>query len=161
MRSPGNEIATLSSVAVAAGPALAASSAGPTQLKAVDINETNFARFGQVIEPTEDGKSFDERDAQLVLGRGPEHGEPPPRLYIMRLPHRGRRFSRITFHAKATQCLGCLGTEQSWILAVAAPTLSLQRPPGTTDLVAFRIPPGVMIKLERGTWHAGEHMNYG
>ena len=30
------------------------------------------------------------------------------RFYIMRLPRRGRRFERITFHARVTQCLGGL-----------------------------------------------------
>lgn len=31
-----------------------------------------------------------------------------PRFYIMRLPARGLRFHRITYHGKVTQCLGSL-----------------------------------------------------
>eukprot|EP00887_Chlorella_sp_A99_P000122 scaffold16.g122.t1 len=103
----------------------------------------------QVVAPTEDGKPFDEEDAQLELSAG------LPRFYIMRLPPRGRRFSRITYHARVTQCLGGV-QPRAWYLGVAVPTLSLDRPPAQADLVAFRIPHGVCIKLHRGTWHAGE-----
>lgn len=118
------------------------------QLRAVDLTPESFAPFGQVVAPTEDGKPFDEEDAQLELSAG------LPRFYIMRLPPRGRRFSRITYHARVTQCLGGV-QPRAWYLGVAVPTLSLDRPPAQADLVAFRIPHGVCIKLHRGTWHAG------
>lgn len=32
---------------------------------------------------------------------------------------------------------------------------ALQRFPAAADIVAFRIPPGVFVKLHPGTWHAG------
>ena len=38
---------------------------------------------------------------------------------------------------------------------VAAPTLSVEASPRQADLAAFRVPPGVFLKLHRGTWHAG------
>ncbi len=56
----------------------------------------------QLISATDDGKQFDEEDAQLVLDRG----QSPPRFYIMKLPRRGLTFDRITFHRDVTQCLG-------------------------------------------------------
>lgn len=73
----------------------------------------------------------------------------------MRLPKRGRSFHRITYHAKVTQCLGGLLPSQPWYLAVSAPTLDVDKYPKTEDLHVFRIPPGVYIKMEQGTWHAG------
>lgn len=60
---------------------------------------------------------------------------------------------------------GGLGTKD-WFLAVAKPTFSVESYPTLDDLVAFRIPPGVSIKLEAGTWHAGplfdddDHMDF-
>ena len=56
----------------------------------------------QVVGTSEDGKVFDGEDAQLVLDKG------TPRFYIMRLPKRGLRFHRITYHQQCTQCLGGL-----------------------------------------------------
>lgn len=55
----------------------------------------------QLISTMDDGKEFDDQDAQLVLDQGAA-----PRFYIMRLPRRGLTFDRITYHAKVTQCLG-------------------------------------------------------
>jgi hypothetical protein len=55
----------------------------------------------QLIGATDDGKEYDDEDAQLVLDQGTA-----PRFYIMRLPRRGLTFDRITYHAKVTQCLG-------------------------------------------------------
>lgn len=46
----------------------------------------------------------------------------------MRLPQRGRRFHRITFHAKVTQCLGSLQPGH-WYLTVAKPTMSVEQYP--------------------------------
>lgn len=42
-----------------------------------------------------------------------------------------------------------------WFLVVAAPSGSVERYPRQEDLVAFRIPHGVFVKLHKGTWHAG------
>lgn len=64
----------------------------------------------QLITAMDDGKTFDDEDAQLVLDQGPS----PPRFYIMKLPRRGLTFDRITYHKDVTQCLGeclaCLGS---------------------------------------------------
>ena len=56
---------------------------------------------------------------------------PSPRrsFYIMRLPHRGRRFERITFHGGCTQCLGALAPAAPWYLVVAPPSGSVRRRP--------------------------------
>lgn len=70
-------------------------------LQPVPISPETFAPFGQLIEPTHDGKEYDDEDAKLRLDAG------TPRFYIMRLPRRGLYFDRITYHAKVTQCLVC------------------------------------------------------
>ncbi|KAI7843029.1 hypothetical protein COHA_003361 [Chlorella ohadii] len=119
------------------------------QLQAVDITAENFAPFGQLVGANDDGKLFDEQDAQLDLSAG------QPRFYIMRLPRRGRRFERITYHAQVTQCLGGLQPASPWFLVVARPTLSVEAYPRQADLAAFRIPHGVFVKMHKGTWHAG------
>lgn len=62
----------------------------------------NWALPVQLISATDDGKGFDEEDAQLELDRGLA----PPRFYIMKLPRRGLSFDRITYHDNVTQCLG-------------------------------------------------------
>ena len=99
-------------------------------LKAEKISNENFARFGQVCGPSEDGAVFGQEDAQLDLSQG------RPRFYIMRLrrsAHTGIdndegnvegndviTFRKITHHARVTQCLGGLGPS-SWYMAVAEP----------------------------------------
>lgn len=57
---------------------------------------------------------------------------------------------------QVTQCLGVLGPHP-WYMVVAAPSGSVASYPKTQDLVAFEIPPGVFVKMEQGTWHAGAH----
>jgi hypothetical protein len=76
------------------------------------------------------------------------------RFYIMRIPRRGLAFSRITFHADVTQCLGGL-QPRPWYLVVAAPSGSVAAHPQQQDLVAFRIEHGQAVKMHKGTWHAG------
>ena len=49
----------------------------------------------------------------------------------MTLPHRGRTFDRITYHAQCTQCLGALAHAAPWFLVVAAPTHSVDAYPRT------------------------------
>lgn len=124
---------------------------GPTSIQLLQsrsITVEEFAPFGQVIFPNEDGKPFDQQDAQLRLDNG------TPRFYLMRLQHRGRRFSRITRHQQCTQCLGALGG-QEWLLAVAPP--HPHRQPDLGAIAAFRIPGHCFVKLELGTWHAGPY----
>lgn len=138
-------------------------SASDTKMKRVTLSAQlvtadNFRPFGQLVGPTHDGKEFDDEDAKLQLDAG------TPRFYIMRLPERGLVFDRITYHAKVTQCLGGLGSD--WFMAVARPTMSLEQYPREQDLAVFRVPPGVFLKMEAGTWHAGplfegcEHMDF-
>ena len=99
----------------------------------------------KIIAPQDDGKHFDSSDAQLVLNQG------IPRFYIMRLDKRGLSFNQIVHHAKVTQVLG--STQGApWYVAVA--TSDIEEPSSKT-IKAFRIPPGVYIKLNCGTWHAG------
>ncbi|NJN85901.1 MAG: Ureidoglycolate hydrolase [Leptolyngbyaceae cyanobacterium SL_7_1] len=117
-------------------------------LQAQWITPENFSPYGQLITASQDGKTFDQTDAQLVLDRG------IPRFYIMRLHQRGRSFSRITRHQHCTQCLGSL-EGQEWLIAVA-PASALAAPE-MEAIVAFRIPGNCFIKLNMGTWHAGPY----
>lgn len=81
----------------------------------------------------------------------------PRRFYIMKLPKRGLRFHRITYHANVTQCLGGLNPPQDWYMAVSRPSGSVQNYPKPEDIMVFRIPHGCYVKMEMGTWHAGKH----
>jgi len=119
------------------------------QLKAERVTSDNFWPYGQVIAATPDGKPYDQDDAQLQLRNG------IPRLYIMQLQHRGRRFHKITRHLQCTQCLGSLSG--SWLIAVAPPNVSCQ--PEIEKILAFQIPGNCFIKLNRGTWHAGPYFD--
>lgn len=80
----------------------------------------------------------------------------PHRFYIMDLPRRGLSFSRITYHADVTQCLGGLNPPQPWYIVVAAPTGSVGQYPQQQQLVAFKVSHGMAIKFKQGTWHAGK-----
>eukprot|EP01025_Chloroclados_australasicus_P063581 TRINITY_DN8419_c2_g1_i1.p1 TRINITY_DN8419_c2_g1~~TRINITY_DN8419_c2_g1_i1.p1 ORF type:complete len:203 (-),score=18.19 TRINITY_DN8419_c2_g1_i1:242-850(-) len=121
------------------------------ELVAKDINTGNFAPFGQYCEPQEDGKVFDHEDAQLDLSEG------TPRFYVMKIPNKGLEFSRITHHAKVTQCLGSLAPAQPWYLCVC----KAGETPSEDNIEAFKIPHGAFIKLEKGTWHAGPYFQQG
>jgi len=112
------------------------------------VNPEAFRPYGQVIFAGEDGKLFDETDAQLNLCGG------TPRFYIMRLFDRGRCFHEITRHVKCTQCLGSLDG-RGWAIAVAPP--SQDDRPNLDKLAAFWVPGNCFIKLEVGTWHAGPY----
>jgi len=122
------------------------------QLPAQLITPENFHPFGQVIFPSQDGKAFDTQDAQLNLQNG------TPRFYIMRLTHRGHKFSKITRHVKCTQCLGSLAGKD-WLIAVA-PSNNNTNQPAIEEIAAFRIPGNCFIKLEAGTWHAGPYFEH-
>jgi len=119
-------------------------------LKAVPITPENFKPFGQLIGPIDDMKPYDQEDAQL---QGFDAGT--PRFYIMRLPERGLKFDRITYHGKVTQCLGLLSPIGHWYMVVAAPTHNVEAFPKEQDLMAFKIPHGVFVKMHKATWHAG------
>lgn len=117
-------------------------------LTAHPITQTAFRPYGQLIQASEDGKAFDQEDAQLHLQNG------IPRFYIMRLKNRGQTFHKITRHQRCTQCLGAIDGKE-WLIAVAPP--SCQEHPTIEDIVAFKIPGNCFIKLEVGTWHAGPY----
>lgn len=132
---------------------LQAAPQGVTLVEALPVwplSPERFSPFGQVIQPTIDGKPYDDQDAQLVLNAG------LPRFYIMRLQNRGRRFDRITRHERCTQCLGSLNG-QPWLLAVAPP--SAGQCPERSQLMAFAIPGDCFVKLAVGTWHAGPYFD--
>lgn len=114
------------------------------------ITAETFRPFGQVIFASEDGKPFDQNDAQLCLNQG------IPRFYIMRLTHRGQTFSRMTRHRQCTQCLGAL-EGKDWRLAVAPPADDPL--PNPDHIQAFHIPGTCFIKLDVGTWHAGPYFH--
>ncbi|ELS03041.1 ureidoglycolate hydrolase [Xenococcus sp. PCC 7305] len=120
------------------------------QITAQLINSDNFQPYGQLITPSEDGKPYDQMDAQLELNQG------IPRFYIMRLHHRGRKFHQITRHNLCSQCLGSL-EGKTWYIVVAPPSESSQ--PNIESMTAFRIPGNCFIKLEVGTWHAGPYFD--
>lgn len=117
-------------------------------LPAQPITADTFQLYGQVIFATPDGKAYDAEDAQLQLDQG------IPRLYIMRLYNRGKRFVQITRHQKCTQCLGAL-QNLPWLIAVAPPHEDPQ--PALEAIVAFAVPGNCFIKLNVGTWHAGPY----
>lgn len=114
------------------------------------VSKENFAPFGELIAPIEDGVPFGADDAKLDLTQG------TPRLYVMRLPRKGLVFRQITRHRNVTQCLSALGGK-SWLMAVAPPK-NFDDPdaePALEDIAGFLIPGTVAVKLHRGTWHAG------
>jgi ureidoglycolate hydrolase len=114
------------------------------------INAANFLPYGQLITRSQDGKVFDETDAQLDLSQG------IARFYIMRLQTKGRKFHQITRHRQCTQCLGSLGGKM-WFMGVAPPSRVPE--PDLDRLAVFRIPGDCFIKLEVGTWHAGPYFD--
>jgi ureidoglycolate hydrolase len=117
------------------------------KLQSTWITAENFRPYGQVIFPSQDGKSFDQDDAQLNLHNG------IPRLYIMRLYNQGLKFHHITRHTQCTQCLGAL-EGKDWFIAVCPPCNDLSAPM-LEEIAAFHVPGNCFIKLEVGTWHAG------
>jgi ureidoglycolate hydrolase len=121
------------------------------KIKAEWITKEKFQPYGQLITPTANNKPFDDNDAQLNLSQG------IPRLYIMHLTHRGRKFNTINRHVLCTQCLGSL-EGKDWFIAVAPP--SPKNEPDLNQLAAFRIPGNSFIKLDTGTWHAGPYFDF-
>lgn len=120
------------------------------ELPVQPLTAEGFAPFGQVLEPTPDGRKFGPEDAQLELSRG------IPRFYIMSLTARPPRFKYITRHITVTQCLASVGGKP-WLIAVAAPN-DPDNPKAKPDphaIRAFHVPGTLGIKLHRSTWHAG------
>ena len=107
-------------------------------LTAVPISPAAFAPFGEVIAPG--------CDVALDLSEG------TPRFSILALTRTGLGFAQITRHQRVTQCLGALGGKH-WYLGVAAPGTDPARDPEAVTV--FHIPGDTVIKLHRGTWHAG------
>ncbi len=73
----------------------------------------------------------------------------------MKLPRRGLKFHRITYHVNVTQCLGGLNPPGPWYMAVSRPSGGVQNYPRPEDITVFKIPHGCYVKMEMGTWHAG------
>jgi ureidoglycolate hydrolase len=119
------------------------------KISAQQLSPKAFLPFGQVIVAIDDHTPFSAEDAQLQLQNG------IPRLYIMRVYQRGRRFHQMTRHQRCTQCLGAFGN-QEWLLGVAPPTATL---PSWEAVAVFRIPGNCFVKLEVGTWHAGPYFD--
>jgi ureidoglycolate hydrolase len=119
-------------------------------LPVTDLSATEFAPYGTVIPPMQDGTAFGPQDAALQLAAG------VPRFYTMRLPNRGLLISRITRHRQVTQVLASAGGH-SWMLAVAPPPAEdiPEAQPALDEIRAFRVPGGVAVMLLRGAWHAG------
>jgi ureidoglycolate hydrolase len=125
-------------------------------LAIAELTPAAFAPFGEVVKPA----------AAAGQGIPSQHPDNPklvlssdrPRLWVMQLPHVGLGFSKIARHRRVTQCLGSL-TGEEWFISVAPPgDLSDNARPRMTEITAFRIPPGHLIKLHCGTWHAGPHV---
>lgn len=120
------------------------------ELKVQALTPEAFAPFGQVLEPTLDGKPFGPDDAQLDISRG------IPRFYILAIKDRPARFRYITRHVRVTQCIASCGG-RPFLIAVAPPN-DPDNPNGTLDpkdIAAFHVPGTHGIKLHRSTWHAG------
>ncbi|WP_016949749.1 ureidoglycolate lyase [Anabaena sp. PCC 7108] len=122
------------------------------QLKVELITPENFQRYGQVIFPSGERKTFDAEEAHLNLQNG------IPRFYIMRLHNKGRKFHKITRHEQCTQCLGSL-EGKDWLIAVCPPDHDINEP-RLDEIAVFRIPGDCFIKLEVGTWHAGPYFDH-
>jgi ureidoglycolate hydrolase len=118
-------------------------------LAAEPLSSAAFAPYGQVIWPQGDGGDWQPGDAELQLNEG------PPRLYLMRLPARGLRFRQLAAHELVTQCLGVM-EPHPWQIAVARASHPANQPiDAAAQLRAFTVPTLCMVKLHRGTWHAG------
>ena len=129
------------------------------RLSVQELTSEAFAAYGEIVRPVRTGgqaapagEHSRSQDAQLVLSGG------VPRLWIMQLPHVGLSFSRIARHRRVTQCLGSMEGKE-WLISVAPPGDSDDGArPRIEDIVAFRVPSNVIIKLHVGTWHAGPHV---
>lgn len=92
------------------------------------------------------------------------------RLCIMRLEGGELKFGKVAHHARVTQCLGAIGSDD-WFLGVAKPTIvdgcsggervkksrsgHCYLPPRPEDVRVFRVSGPKFLKLNAGTWHFG------
>ena len=97
------------------------------------------------------------------------------RFYILHIENRPFEFSKITHHARVTQCLGSVDRE-AWYLGVAKASIvegeevngggggrklrsesggHLYVAPNVDEIRAFKISGAKFVKLNKGTWHAG------
>ena len=119
------------------------------ELTAEPISNANFAPFGQVIWPEADGRDWQPGDPELTLHLG------QPRLYLMQLRAPGLRVNALAAHRLVTQCLGSMESH-AWQIVVAAASHREDQPlDAKTNLRAFSVPPQCIVRLHRGTWHAG------
>ena len=116
-------------------------------LTALPLTAQAFGPFGEVLTP---GPGQHGTEIALDLSQG------KPRYSVMRLAARPMRFTSIPRHQRVTQCLGAVGGHD-WYIAVAAPESDPSGAPSA--IVAFLIPGDAVIKLHRGTWHAGPHFD--
>ena len=133
------------------------------KVRVLQLTPDAFAPYGQIVLTRRSGNQFDPNsylawehpeEAQLTLDQG------APRIWIMHQFRRGRRFRQIARHRRVTQCLGAL-EGKDWLLAVAPPQdLSDDARPRIEDVIGFRIPGDVIIKLNIATWHAGPHFDH-
>jgi ureidoglycolate hydrolase len=130
----------------------------PHWLPVRELTPEAFAPYGELVRPvrtkgqgSHGSHPAVQEDATLMLGGG------VPRMWIMQLPHLGLSFSGIARHRRVTQCLGSMDG-QEWFISVAPPGDPAESTrPRIEDIVAFRVPNDVVIKLHVGTWHAGPH----
>jgi ureidoglycolate hydrolase len=110
------------------------------------VTPENFARFGSVGLPQQDGV-HGAPDVPLDLTQG------VPRFYLMQLKERDGSFDKMARHDRVTQCLAS-ADGGPWLLAVAPAGMAA---PSIDDIAAFRIPGQCFVMLARGTWHAGPY----
>ncbi len=73
----------------------------------------------------------------------------------MRLAAKELRVQELAAHLQVTQCLGVMDP-YPWQIAVAPASHSAEHPiDATKEIQAFTVPPRCILKLHRGTWHAG------
>ena len=119
------------------------------QVTATPLSSEAFAPFGQAIWPESEALDWQPSDAELDLNQG------LPRLYLMRLAAKPLRVQELAAHRQVTQCLGVM-EPYPWQIAVAPASHSAEQPiDATTEVRAFTVPPLCILKLHRGTWHAG------
>ena len=119
------------------------------QLTAATLSSEAFAPYGQVIWPEDDGGDWQLGDAELDFNQG------LPRFYLMRLAAKELRVHELAAHRQVTQCLGVMDP-YPWHIAVAPASHAAEQPiDATTEIQAFTVPPRCILKLHRGTWHAG------
>ena len=120
-----------------------------TTLKAINLQDCPFDRFGTAIFPVDDMSPHSDKDAKLSFDK------PNLRYYVMRLRSRPAVLTGMTRHRRATQCLGS-ADGQPWWLAIAAPDVKpeqLNR--STVQLVKMQ--QGEALQLHQNTWHAGPY----